>query len=36
MVMRWVPGWKFKPATRDGKAIPWRKTESIRFRLDDA
>src|SRR5262245_39546386 len=36
MVMKWVPNWRFKPAMRDGKAIPWRKTESIRFRLEDA
>jgi protein TonB len=36
MVMGWVPKWRFKPATRDGKPIPWRKTDTIRFRLDDA
>jgi periplasmic protein TonB len=36
MVMKWVPNWRFKPAMRDGKAIAYRKTESIRFRLEDA
>jgi protein TonB len=36
MVLKWAPTWRYKPAMRDGKAIPWRKTESIRFRLEDA
>jgi TonB family protein len=35
MVMKWVPTWRFKPATKDGKAIRWRTTETIRFRLQD-
>lgn len=36
MVIKWAPSWRYKPAMRDGKAIPWRKTERIRFRLEDA
>ena len=36
MVMGWAPKWRYKPAIRDGKPIPYRKTETIRFRLDDA
>lgn len=36
MVIPWSAKWRFKPATRDGKPIPYRKTLSIRFRLEDA
>lgn len=31
-----VASWRFRPARRGDKAIPWRKTQSIRFRLEDA
>ena len=36
IVERAVAGWRFEPARRGDKAIPWRKTQSIRFRLEDA
>lgn len=36
IVERAVATWRFKPARRGDKAIPWRKTQSIRFRLEDA
>jgi periplasmic protein TonB len=36
MVMRSLPSWRYQPAMKDGKPIRWRKTEVIRFRLEDA
>ena len=36
IVRRAVARWRFRPARRGDKAIPWRKTQSIRFRLEDA
>jgi protein TonB len=35
-VLSTVANWRFQPAKRGGKAVRTRKTQSIRFRLDDA
>jgi protein TonB len=36
LVLKTVSQWRFRPAMRDGKPLRFRKTQAIRFRLEDA
>jgi hypothetical protein len=34
-LLQWAAGWRYRPATRDGKPIASHSQERIRFRLED-